>query len=134
MSRKAWSYAHEIQVFEELLADEGIHLLKIFLHVGPKEQKKRLKALSSDPSTRWRVSEKDLERKQELCHSSGKVGKPPHAIRYGAVPLALPSCRDLQLRQRGALNALLLFFRRALADSPVKNRGAFCLPSYPGYF
>ena len=46
--------------FEEILIDEGILLIKIFLHVSKKEQKSRLKALLSDDSTKWQVKEKDI--------------------------------------------------------------------------
>ncbi len=107
--------------FEELLADEGIHLLKIFLHVGPKEQKKRLKALSSDPSTRWRVSEKDLEENRNYATHLEKWESLLTQSDTAQSPwLCLPA-EDLQVAAKGALNALLLFFRRALAESPVKT-------------
>ena len=45
--------------FEEILINEGILLIKIFLHVGKKEQKNRLKSLLSNDATKWQVKEQE---------------------------------------------------------------------------
>jgi polyphosphate:AMP phosphotransferase len=45
--------------FENMLCREGTLILKFWLHLSKKEQKKRLKELESDPKTRWRVSDTD---------------------------------------------------------------------------
>ncbi len=44
-----------IQVFERQLADDGTLILKFFIHISKKEQKKRLKKLAAEKSTAWRV-------------------------------------------------------------------------------
>ena len=49
----------EINHFEKMLADEGALILKFWFHLSRRAQKKRLKALESDPETRWRVTERD---------------------------------------------------------------------------
>ena len=46
--------------FEEILIDEGILLIKIFLHVSKKEQKSRIKSLLADKTTKWQVKEEDI--------------------------------------------------------------------------
>ena len=50
----------EINRFENMLAQEGALLIKFWFHLSKDQQKKRLKALSKDKDTRWRVT--DLER------------------------------------------------------------------------
>jgi len=45
--------------FEKMLCDEGALVLKFWLHLSEKQQKKRLKALEKDPATRWRVTDTD---------------------------------------------------------------------------
>ena len=45
--------------FENMLCQEGCLILKFWLHLSKKAQKKRLKELDSDPRTRWRVSKTD---------------------------------------------------------------------------
>lgn len=48
-----------INTFERQLTDNGYLLIKVFLHIGKKEQAKRIEALSADDDTKWRVSEND---------------------------------------------------------------------------
>jgi polyphosphate:AMP phosphotransferase len=45
--------------FENMFVREGGLILKFWLHLSKKEQKKRLKELDSDPKTSWRVSKTD---------------------------------------------------------------------------
>jgi polyphosphate:AMP phosphotransferase len=49
-----------INNFERMLVKEGTVVLKFWLHISRKVQRKRFKELASDPSTAWRVSERDL--------------------------------------------------------------------------
>ena len=53
---------NEIVSFERQLTDSGCLLIKIFLHISKKEQKKRFEELETDPATRWRVSEVEWKR------------------------------------------------------------------------
>lgn len=47
---------------EKMLSDEGALLIKFWMHLSQKRQKKRLKLLEKDPKTRWRVTERDWDR------------------------------------------------------------------------
>jgi AMP-polyphosphate phosphotransferase len=49
----------EINVFERQLTDEGTIIIKFFLHIGKKEQKKRFQTLLANPATAWKVSKND---------------------------------------------------------------------------
>lgn len=51
-----------INIFERQLADDGTLLIKIFLHISQKEQKKRLDKLAEKKSTAWRVTRADYKR------------------------------------------------------------------------
>ena len=51
----------EINHFERMLADEGALILKFWFHLSKKRQKKRLKALQSDPKTSWRITDRDWD-------------------------------------------------------------------------
>ena len=51
----------EINRFERMLADEGALILKFWFHLSKKRQRKRLKALESDPETKWRITERDWD-------------------------------------------------------------------------
>ncbi|MCB9557055.1 MAG: polyphosphate:AMP phosphotransferase [Deltaproteobacteria bacterium] len=45
--------------FEKALADDGALIVKLWFHLSRKAQKQRLKTLESDPTQRWRVSDRD---------------------------------------------------------------------------
>lgn len=54
----------QINEFERMLTEEGTTLIKFFLHIDQKEQKKRLQQRLDDPHKRWKFSPADLaERK-----------------------------------------------------------------------
>jgi PPK2 family polyphosphate:nucleotide phosphotransferase len=53
-------YEH-INNFEKMLLDEGTTVVKIFLHVGKDEQRRRLQARLDDPEKRWKFDRSDLE-------------------------------------------------------------------------
>jgi len=50
-----------IIAFEELLADDGAVILKFWMHLGKKAQKRRLTSLEKDPLTSWRVTKTDWD-------------------------------------------------------------------------
>lgn len=52
----------EILSFERQLADSGCIMIKFFLHISKKEQKKRMDSLEKDPATRWRVGDVEWRR------------------------------------------------------------------------
>ena len=62
---KKSEFAHRlerIRHFERMLVAEGALLLKLWFHLSKKAQKKRLKELSSDKKTAWRVGPGEWER------------------------------------------------------------------------
>jgi len=52
----------QIRDLEQMLAAEGVQILKFWLHLSKKQQRKRLKKLEADPDTRWRVGAEDWRR------------------------------------------------------------------------
>jgi PPK2 family polyphosphate:nucleotide phosphotransferase len=50
-----------IRHFEALLHDEGITVLKCYLHISKAEQKKRLQARIDDPQKQWKLQASDFE-------------------------------------------------------------------------
>lgn len=47
--------------FERELVNDGVLILKFWMHLGKKAQKKRLDALEKDSLTRWRVTDREKE-------------------------------------------------------------------------
>ena len=51
----------DISSFERQLSQDGCLIVKFFLHISKKEQKKRLKRMDEDAASTWRVSEREWE-------------------------------------------------------------------------
>jgi polyphosphate kinase len=49
---------------EQYIVDSGIQLIKFWLEVGNKEQKRRFEARIEDPLRQWKLSPTDLESRQ----------------------------------------------------------------------
>jgi polyphosphate kinase 2 len=49
-------FMHSVLAFEHLIADSGIILLKYYLDISKKEQRKRLADRRSDPLKQWKIS------------------------------------------------------------------------------
>lgn len=58
--KNEWQLAYrDIVDFERNLTDDGALILKFFLHISKKEQRKRFKKLTADKLNAWRVTEED---------------------------------------------------------------------------
>jgi PPK2 family polyphosphate:nucleotide phosphotransferase len=59
--KKRWSkrYDHIVN-FEQMLADEGTTIVKIFLHISKDEQRERLQARLDEPEKNWKFDKGDL--------------------------------------------------------------------------
>lgn len=54
----------EINCFEENLVQNGVAILKFFLHISKDEQKARLQARLQEPTKNWKVSPADIKERQ----------------------------------------------------------------------
>ena len=58
--RREWKQAYDdVQQFEQQLAESGAVIVKFWLHIGRKEQKKRFKRLEKDAATAWKVGKQE---------------------------------------------------------------------------
>ncbi len=58
--KKIWSQRYQqINDFEKMLFDNGIHILKFYLHIDPDEQLERFKKRIDDPARHWKISAGD---------------------------------------------------------------------------
>jgi polyphosphate kinase 2 (PPK2 family) len=61
-----WRRAYdEIKAFERTLTDEGMVLVKIWMHVSSDEQLKRFKAREKDPLKRWKLTAEDWRNREQ---------------------------------------------------------------------
>lgn len=64
-----WRAAYsDIVDLERMLADDGIVILKFFLHLSRKEQEKRFRKIEADPLESWRITKDDWLRHKHYHH------------------------------------------------------------------
>lgn len=64
-SEEEWGRAYdEINHFEQLLADDGARVVKVFLHITKDEQYRRFQARLKEPLKRWKLSYEDFRNRQ----------------------------------------------------------------------
>lgn len=54
----------QINDFERMLVENGVTILKFFLHISPEEQRERLQARLDDPTKRWKFQHGDLDERK----------------------------------------------------------------------
>lgn len=60
-NKTAWTRAYdEINGFERLLVDDGVCVVKIFLHITPQEQLKRFSERLHNPYKQWKITQEDI--------------------------------------------------------------------------
>ncbi len=58
---KEWRRAYdEINAFEKMLVDDGVRLVKLFLHISEEEQLRRFRERITTPTKHWKVSPEDI--------------------------------------------------------------------------
>jgi polyphosphate kinase 2 (PPK2 family) len=64
--REQWLRAYdEINSFERTLADEGMILIKLWLHISEGEQLKRFKRREKDPLKTWKLTDEDWRNREK---------------------------------------------------------------------
>jgi len=63
--KEVWSKRYDqINAFEKMLSENGVTILKFFLHISRQEQKKQLKERISDPTKNWKFNAGDLDERK----------------------------------------------------------------------
>jgi polyphosphate:AMP phosphotransferase len=108
--------------FETMLVDDGALIVKVWLYLSRKTQRKRLLKLEQDPKTRWRVSPDDwkhnaaYDRLDALSRELMKATDQPGS-RWTVIDSEHPRERDLAVGR-----AILLQLRQHLAQrAPAKK-------------
>jgi polyphosphate kinase 2 (PPK2 family) len=84
---EAWGRAYgEINNFEKTLADEGMILIKLWMHISDEEQLHRFKRRERKPLKRWKLTEEDWRNREKRPEYTQAVeemleltDQPPHA-------------------------------------------------------
>ena len=113
-SEDEWTRAYdEINDFERGLADEGMILVKFWLHISSEEQLKRFKKREKDPLKSWKLTDEDWRNREKRdrlrggCRGHGRPDQHRAARALAPDPGGLEALRpgrgdrDGDLRDRG---------------------------------
>jgi PPK2 family polyphosphate:nucleotide phosphotransferase len=65
VEKRIWSKRYrQINDFERMLSENGVHILKFYLHISKAEQLKRLQARLDDPNKHWKITPADAEERR----------------------------------------------------------------------
>jgi polyphosphate:AMP phosphotransferase len=120
-----------ITEFEEMLAQEGVLLVKLWLHITKAQQAKRFKRLARDPETAWRVTKRDW-----LFHRTYNefVLSATRALRRtssGTAPWHLVEAFDERYRHLTVAERLLEAIERRLSEVGPAKPAPEALPASP---
>jgi polyphosphate:AMP phosphotransferase len=108
---------NEIRHLERMLHNEGVLILKFWLHISEREQRKRLSALEASPATRWRYGKtiaRVTEQYDGVIETAEKVLRETST---GEAPWTVIDGHDHRHRTLAVGKALLDALRRRL-DQP----------------
>jgi AMP-polyphosphate phosphotransferase len=90
-----WKRAfHEIANFEKMLADEGMVLVKFWLHLSEREQLKRFKAREKDPLKSWKLTGEDWRNRAQRDAYTAAVDEMVAKTHHDASPWHLVEAED----------------------------------------
>lgn len=112
----------EIVRFEKMLCDEGVLLLKYWFHLSKKQQKKRLRELSRDPQTAWRVTDLDWKYFKLYDRFVEVSERFLRRTSTGEAPWIVVPGADRRYRSLAVGRHLLSAMRERLDEKPVRRR------------
>lgn len=90
-SDNEWQRAyHEINEFERMLVDDGVRIVKLFLHIDKDEQLQRFDERLNNPNKRWKLTSEDMRNREkwdqytdaidDMLRETSTVAVPWHVI------------------------------------------------------
>ncbi len=65
-TKPEWKRAYgEIKAFEKMLTDDGVALVKLFIHISKKEQLRRFREREENPYKRWKITVDDWRNRRK---------------------------------------------------------------------
>ena len=111
-----------IEDFETQLRNDGYLVIKFFLHISEQTQRERLVGLYSDPATKWRVTQSDLEQLEHYRQSYRVYDEMLKRSNFKAAPWILLDASDHRRVNLSVAQTLVTALEREL--SRPKNSAA----------
>ena len=112
-------FFNQVQPFEKMLVEDGIHLFKFWLNVGRGEQLRRMLARESDPLKQWKLSSIDVKGLAKWDAYSAAIRETLERSHGPDTPWTVIRSDD---KRRARLNAMRVVLHHF--DYPEKNTKA----------
>ncbi len=109
----------EINYFERTLAADGFMILKFFLHISKKEQKKRFEELDADRSTSWMITSKSWQSHKKYEKYSDAVENLIEKTDFSYAPWIIVEAEDKRFAEAKILTKTIESLERIIAVSQV---------------
>ena len=124
--KSEWKRAYEeIDQFERQITDDGTVLLKFFLHISKKEQRKRFKSLEQDPLLQWKVTKEDWKHHKQYDDYNAAYEEMLEKTSTHYAPWTVVPATDSRFAQIKIFDTIIAAAERALA---AKNEVAKAKP------
>ena len=112
---------NRIVEFERMLVEEKTLLLKFWLHIDKRSQSKRLKKLSSNPLTAWRVTENDWRFRETYDQFVESASRVLRRTSTGVAPWDVVESHDERFRNVTVAERLLQALEERLEQPPRES-------------
>ena len=131
LSKRTFTDAIEdIAAFERQWVDDGGVIVKLFVHISKKEQRKRFRARMKDESTAWRVTAADRWRHRHYKEYREVTAELMDATDVPAAPWTLVDAHEFQHAVLVAFRTVIRTFRAAMRPD-VRRSARFAPPPLP---
>jgi len=104
-----------INELERELADDGMLIIKLWIHMSKKDQEKRFAELRKDPATRWQVTKRDLKHLKLYDEFIALANRVVRETSTGRVPWLVVEGTDLRYSSLTVANHILTRTRNHIA-------------------
>ncbi len=117
--------------FERMLVDEGAVIVKIWLHLSRKEQKKRFHHLESHPETAWRVTKQDWRNHRHYDRFREVSERALRETSTAEAPWSVVEATDPRYRNLTVAGALLDAITKRLDEGKARTPIRAAPPPHP---
>ena len=108
---------NEINYFERELFDDGYLIVKFFLHISKREQKKRFEELEEDPSTAWMVTGRSWQNHRRYEKYQSAIETLIEKTDTSAAPWIIVEAQDRRFAEVKVLAKTIEAFERIIATA-----------------
>ena len=138
-TEEQWRRAYrEIVDFERTLVDEGMIIVKFWLHLSPGEQLKRFKARERDPLKAWKLTAEDWRNREKRRQYEAAVEEMLDRTDHAAAPWVLVEAEDKRWARVKVVESVVAAIEARLAApnlpaSPVSPAADRALPRHADF-